>query len=112
MVQQSLQRNVFDSTTPSETSYLQFDTTINTGEGNGTARISVYDKREDFNFKIVNFPQAFTYLNWWDMQEFAAEKMTSYTDTDVCLQSYNNKAININNSWSRFTNSTEVTQTS
>ena len=27
----------------------------------------------------------FTYLNWWDMQEFAAEKMASYTDTDVCL---------------------------
>ena len=23
---------------------------------NGTVRISVYDKREDFNFKIVNFP--------------------------------------------------------
>ena len=45
------------STTPSETSYL--DTTINIGEGNGTARISVYDKREGFNFKIVNFP----YLN-------------------------------------------------
>ena len=42
------------TTTLSETSYL--DTTINTGEGNGTARISVYDKREDFNFKIVNFP--------------------------------------------------------
>ena len=62
-------------TTPSETSYL--DTTINTGEGNGTVRISVYDKREDFNFKIVNFPYlswtvtyhgilctVFTYLNW------------------------------------------------
>ena len=26
------------------------------GEGNGTVRISVYDKREDFNFKIVTFP--------------------------------------------------------
>ena len=42
------------TTTPSETSYL--DTTINIAEGNGTVRISVYDKREDFNFKIVNFP--------------------------------------------------------
>ena len=42
------------NTTPSETSYL--DTTINIGEGNGTVRISVYDKREDFNFKNVNFP--------------------------------------------------------
>ena len=62
------------TTTPSETSYL--DTTLNIGEGNGTVRISVYDKREDFNFKIVNFPYldstyhgilrtAFTYfLNW------------------------------------------------
>ena len=39
------------TTTPSETSYL--DTTLNIGEGNGTVRISVYDKREDFNFKIV-----------------------------------------------------------
>ena len=42
------------TTTPLETSYL--DTTLNIGEGNGTVRISVYDKREDFNFKIVNFP--------------------------------------------------------
>ena len=42
------------TTTPSETSYL--DTTINIGEGNGTVRISVYDKREGFNFKIVNSP--------------------------------------------------------
>ena len=42
------------TTTPSETSYP--DTTLNIGEGNGTVRISVYDKREDFNFKIVNFP--------------------------------------------------------
>ena len=42
------------TTTPSETSYL--DTTINIEEGNGTVRISVYDKREDFSFKIVNFP--------------------------------------------------------
>ena len=42
------------TTTPSETSYL--DTTLNIGEGNGTVRISVYDKREEFNFKIVNFP--------------------------------------------------------
>ena len=41
-------------TTPSETSYL--DTTINIGEENGTVSISVYDKREDFNLKIVNFP--------------------------------------------------------
>ena len=41
------------ATTLSETSYL--DTTINIGEGNGTVRIIVYDKREDFNFKIVNF---------------------------------------------------------
>ena len=32
------------TTTPSETSYL--DTTLNIGEGNGTVRISVYDKRE------------------------------------------------------------------
>ena len=30
--------------------------TTSTKSGNGTVRISVYDKREDFNFKIVNFP--------------------------------------------------------
>ena len=42
-------------TTPSETSYL--DTTINIEEEtNGTVSISVYDKREDFNLTIVNFP--------------------------------------------------------
>ena len=42
------------TTTSSETSYL--DTAINIGDRNGTVRISVYDKKEDFNFKIVNFP--------------------------------------------------------
>ena len=42
------------TTTSSEASCL--DTTINIGEGNGTVRISVYYKREEFNFKIVNFP--------------------------------------------------------
>ena len=45
------------TTTPSETCYL--DTTINIGKENRTVRISVYDKREDFNFRIVNF----LYLN-------------------------------------------------
>ena len=40
------------TTTPLETSYL--DTTLNIGEGNGTVRISVYDKREDFNFPYLD----------------------------------------------------------
>ena len=56
-------------------------------------RISVYDKREDFNFKIANFPYLDSniprnpaygvYLS--QLVRYAAEKMTSYTDTDVCL---------------------------
>ena len=50
------------TTTPSETSYL--DTTLNIGEGNGTVRISNYDKREDFNFKIVNFPYLDSNIPW------------------------------------------------
>ena len=37
---------------PTETTYL--DTNINIGDE--SMRISIYDKREDFNFKIVNFP--------------------------------------------------------
>ena len=37
-----------------ETSYL--DTTINIGEGTEAVKTSIYDKREDFDFKIVNFP--------------------------------------------------------
>ena len=43
--------NTAKHTTPLETSYL--DTTINIRERNGTVRISVNDKREDFN---LNFP--------------------------------------------------------
>ena len=39
---------------PTETSYL--DTTINIGNGTEGVKTSIYDKREDFNFKIVNFP--------------------------------------------------------
>ena len=56
-------------------------------------RISVYDKREDFNFKIANFPYLDSniprnpaygvYIS--QLVRYAAEKMTSYTDTDVCL---------------------------
>ena len=37
-----------------ETSYL--DTKINIGKGTDGIKTSIYDKREDFNFKIVNFP--------------------------------------------------------
>ena len=40
--------------TPTETSYL--DTKINIGKGTERIKTSIYDKREDFNFKIVNFP--------------------------------------------------------
>ena len=39
--------------TPDETTYL--DTTINIGERNAI-QMSIYDKREDFDFEIVNFP--------------------------------------------------------
>ena len=44
------------TTTPSEASYIDTATNIKHWRGNGTARSSVYDKREDLNFKIVNFP--------------------------------------------------------
>ena len=39
---------------PKETSYL--DATINIGEETEAIKTSIYDKRDDFNFKIVNFP--------------------------------------------------------
>ena len=42
--------------TPSKTSYLDTTYTLNIGKKNGAVRISVYDNREDFNFKTVNFP--------------------------------------------------------
>ena len=42
------------TTAPTETSYL--DTNIIIGEGNDSVRISVYNKRDDFSFTIVNFP--------------------------------------------------------
>ena len=41
------------STSSTEVCYL--DTNIKTGE-NTTFRINIYDKREDFAFRIVNFP--------------------------------------------------------
>ena len=55
-----------------ETSYV--DTTTNIGKGTEGIKTSIYGKREDFNFKIVNFPYlnsnipknpayAYTYLN-------------------------------------------------
>ena len=77
------------TTTLSETSYL--DTTLNIGEGNRTVRISVYDKREDFNFKILNFPYLDSNIprnpayGVYISQLVRYARMTSYTDTDVCL---------------------------
>ena len=42
------------STSSTEVCYL--DTNINTGGTNTPFRISIYDKRDDFTFRIVNFP--------------------------------------------------------
>ena len=83
------------TTTPSETSYL--DTTLNIGEGNGTVRDQRLRQKGrlqpsrlwTFRTWTVTYHgilhTAFTYLNWWDMQEFAAEKMTSYTQTPTSV---------------------------
>ena len=43
------------STSSAEVCYL--DTNIKTGGTNTPFRISIHDKRDDFTFKIVNFPQ-------------------------------------------------------
>ena len=42
------------STSSTEVCYL--DTNIKTGGTNAPFRISIYDKRDDFTFRIVNFP--------------------------------------------------------
>ena len=42
------------STSSTEVCYL--DTHIKTGGTNTACRISIYDKRDDFTFRIVNFP--------------------------------------------------------
>ena len=66
--------------TSNEVCYL--DTRIKTGGSNTPFHLSVYDKRDDFSFRIVDFPYndsnilptrptVFTHLNWWDMAEFA-----------------------------------------
>ena len=39
---------------PTGTSYL--DTTLNIGDGTEVVKTTIYDKRDDFNFTIVNFP--------------------------------------------------------
>ena len=43
-------------TTPSTTEVCYLDTKIVHGDGSAPFYISVYDKREDFDFRIVNFP--------------------------------------------------------
>ena len=65
------------------------DTNIKTGDVTTPFPISIYDKRDDFSFQIVNFRHMdsnipanpaygqFTYLNRWDMLEFARPKLTS-----------------------------------
>ena len=73
------------STSSTEVCYL--DTNIKTGD-NTPFRISIYDKREDFAFRIVNFPHMDSNIpanpaygvyisQLWDMLEFARPKFTS-----------------------------------
>ena len=62
------------STSATEVCYL--DTNIKTGSTDTPFRLSIYDKRDDFTFPIVNFPHmdsniptnpaygVFIYLNW------------------------------------------------
>ena len=45
------------STSSTEVCYLDTHIDIKTGGTNTPFRISIYDKRDDFTFRIVNFPQ-------------------------------------------------------
>ena len=44
------------NTTVCQTETSDLDTKINIGKGSEGIKTSIYDKREDFKFKIVNFP--------------------------------------------------------
>ena len=89
-------------TPTSSTEVCYLNTNIKTGD-NTPFRISIYDKREDFAFQIVNFPHTatfppihltvFIYLNWWDMLEFARPKLTSSIDSVVFHYDSDSKAL-------------------
>ena len=75
-------------TSTSSTKVCYLDTNSKTGDISPFP-ISIYDKRDDFAFPIVNFPHIWTatfppikltvfmYLNWWDMLEFARQELPS-----------------------------------
>ena len=49
-------RRELTDTSTSSTEVCYLDTNIKTGGTNTPFRISIYDKRDDFTFRIVNFP--------------------------------------------------------
>ena len=67
----------FDDTSASSTEAGYLDTNIKTGDINTPFRLSIYDKRDDFPFRIVKQHTVFIYLNCWDTLEFARPKLTS-----------------------------------
>ena len=52
----SLQTATLKDTSTSSTEVCYLDTNIKTGDVTTPFRISIYDKRDDFAFQIVNFP--------------------------------------------------------
>ena len=91
----------FTDTSTSSTEVCYLNTNIKTGGTNTPFRISLYDKSDDFTFRIViwtaTFPAiqitVFIYLNWWDMLEFALPKLTSWINSMDFHYVSDNKAL-------------------
>ena len=94
---------------------------LNLSITNGIYSSKIYDKRDDSNFEIVNFPfldgDFFTYLamvyiflSLFVLQDCVLMLMTSTTETYFELLSYKNKVIDIIKFEKHFLNSTTDTK--
>ena len=69
------------STSSTEVCYL--DTTIKTGSTNTPFRISIYDKRDDFTFRIVNFPHMNCNINTNPVYDVYISQLVRYAR--ICI---------------------------
>ena len=93
------------NTSDKETSFLDFNIQVIGSD----IHTSVYDKRDDFGFPIVNFPwlsshvpdshrTVFTFRGWWDLLDVVLEFWISILKISKLLQNCWHRVIDITNS--------------
>ena len=77
---------VFTATSTSSTEVRYLDTSINTGSTKTPFLISIYDKRDDFSFRIVNFPDMDTNIPTNPAYGVYISQLVRYARICTCLR--------------------------